>query len=239
MSERFYINCRLQPGPVVVEGSEAHHLGVVCRLRPGDPLCLFNGDGKEYPARVLEVQRRQVTVEIVSVASPQREVGVPLVVAAPLPKGDRAQFLIEKLTEIGVTSFVPLTSQRSVIEPRESRLEKLQRQVIEASKQCGRNVLMTIESLTSWATFCQRGELPGLKIFGHPGGASNGQLQADRARHTLVGFTLAVGPEGGFTDDEVELARAAGWLPMDLGPRILRIETAALVLATSAIMSLQ
>jgi len=237
MSERFYINCPLQPGPVVVEGSEAHHLGVVCRLRPGDPLCLFNGDGKEYPARVLEVQRRQVTVEIVAVASPQREIGFPVVVAAPLPKGDRAQFLIEKLTEIGITSFAPLTSQRSVIEPRESRLEKLQRQVIEASKQCGRNVLMTIELLTSWATFCQRGDLPGLKIFGHPGGAALGQLKADRT--SVTGFTLAVGPEGGLTVEEVELARAAGWLPMDLGPCILRIETAALVLATWAIMSLQ
>jgi 16S rRNA (uracil1498-N3)-methyltransferase len=239
MSERFYINCPLQRGPVVVEGPEAHHLGVVCRLRPGDPLCLFNGDGKEYPARVLEVQRRQVTVEIVAVDSPQREVGVPVVVAAPLPKGDRAQFLIEKLTEIGVTSFVPLTSQRSVIEPRESRLEKLQRQVIEASKQCGRNVLMSIESLTSWATFCQRGDLPGLKIFGHPGGTARSQVRADQSRHKSVGFTLAVGPEGGLTDEEAELARTAGWFPMDLGTRILRIETAALVLATWAIMSLQ
>jgi 16S rRNA (uracil1498-N3)-methyltransferase len=237
MSERFYINCPLQAGPVVVEGSEAHHLGVVCRLRPGDPLCLFNGDGNEYPARVLEVRRRQVTVEIVAVDSPQREIGVPVVVAAPLPRGDRAQYLIEKLTEIGVTSFVPLTSQRSVIEPRENRLEKLQRQVIEASKQCGRNVLMIIESWANWATFCQRGDLPRLMIFGHPGGVALRGLQLEEPDG--AGFTLAVGPEGGFTDEEAALARAAGWLSVDLGPRILRIETAALVLASWAIMSLQ
>jgi 16S rRNA (uracil1498-N3)-methyltransferase len=236
MSERFYINCPLQPGPVTVEGPEAHHLAVVCRLRPGDALCLFNGDGKEYPARVLEVQRRQVTIEVVAVASPQREIGFPLTVAAPLPRGDRAQYLIEKLTEIGATSFIPLTSRRSVIEPRESRLEKLQRQVIEASKQCGRNVLMKIDSLTSWENLCRRGDLPGLKVFGHPGGDisfSSKLLKPD------PGVTLAVGPEGGFTDEEADMARAAGWLPVNLGPRILRIETAALVLAVSAINSLQ
>ena len=248
MSERFYINCPLQPGPVVVEGSEAHHLGVVCRLRPGDPLCLFNGDGKEYPARVLEVQRRQVTVEVITASSPQREVGFPLVVAAPLPKGDRAHFLIEKLTEIGVTAFVPLTSKRSGIQPRENRLEKLQRQVIEASKQCGRNVLMSIESLTSWETLCRQDDLPGLKVFGHPGEellkragsvSDNTLVPSAPGSPANTGFTLAVGPEGGFMEEEVEMARATGWMPLHLGPRILRIETAALVMAAWAIMSLQ
>lgn len=240
MSERFYINCPLQPGPVIVEGPEAHHLGVVCRLRPGDPVCLFNGDGHEYPARVAEVQRRQVTVEIVAVDSPKRELGFPLVVAAPLPKGDRAQFFIEKLTEIGATSFIPLSSSRSVIEPRERRLEKLQRHVIEASKQCGRNTLMSIEPLTSWETFCRRGDLPGLKVLGHPGGEPLRRAGSVSDRSSpLAGCTLAVGPEGGFTNEEAELARASGWFLVDLGPRILRIETAALVLATWAIMSLQ
>ncbi len=254
MSERFYTNCPLQPGPVVLEGPEAHHLGVVCRLHPGDPLCLFNGDGHEYPARILDVQRRQVTVEVVGVVSVNREVGFPLVVAAPLPKGDRAQFLIEKLTEIGVTSFVPLTSRRSVIQPREARLEKFERQVIEASKQCGRNILMGIEPLASWETFCGRGDLPGLKVHAHPGGESlrpagivsnrspsvaNAPGSPVSERPALPGFTLAIGPEGGFTDEEANLARTAGWQLRDLGPRILRIETAALVLAAWAIMSLQ
>ena len=240
MSERFYINCPLQPGEVILHGPEAHHLGVVCRLRAGDPLCLFNGDGREYPARVLEVQRRQVTVEVTAVESPQREVGFPPVVAAPLPKGDRAHFLIEKLTEIGATAYVPLTSSRSVIQPRETRLEKLQRQVIEASKQCGRNTLMNVEPLTSWETFCRRGDLPGWKVLGHPGGECWRRVRSvNEGNSPFTGYTLAVGPEGGFTPEEIDMARAAGWLLMDLGPRILRVETAALVLAAWAIMSLQ
>src|SRR5262245_42151837 len=103
MSERFYINCPLQPGPVLLEGAEAHHLSAVCRLRPGDAVCLFNGDGREYPAHVVAVGKRQVSLQIDACQSPERELGFPLEVAAPLPKGDRGQFLVEKLTELGVT----------------------------------------------------------------------------------------------------------------------------------------
>ena len=123
MSERYYINCPLFPGRVELEGPEAHHLAGVSRVRVGDQVCLFNGDGHEYPARVIEAGRRHVLLDVLRVESPNRELGFHLEVAAPLPKGDRAQFLLEKLTELGVTHFVPLQTQRSVVHPRESKLE--------------------------------------------------------------------------------------------------------------------
>src|SRR5579872_6289798 len=144
MAERFYVNCDLQPGPILLQGAEAHHLATVCRLRPGDAVCLFNGDGRQYPARVAEVGRRAVALEVEAVEAPPRELPFRLEVAAPLPRGDRAQFLLEKLTELGVTDFVPLATARSVVHPREAKLEKLERHVIEASKQCGRNVLLRV-----------------------------------------------------------------------------------------------
>jgi 16S rRNA (uracil1498-N3)-methyltransferase len=227
MADRFYVNCPLAPGPALVEGPEAHHLATVCRLRPGDVVCLFNGDGCEYPAEVTAVERRAVTLEIRSVDKPARELGWRLEVAAPLPKGDRAQFLLEKLTELGVTAFVPLRTQRSVVHPRETRIDKLQRTVIEASKQCGRNVLMQVEPLTDWASYCGRANLPELRRVAHPGG----DPLLGPARQDTV---LAVGPEGGFTDDEIALARSHNWQVIDLGPRILRVETAALVMAAWA-----
>ena len=99
MAERFYVNCPLAPGSVVVQGPEARHLAVVCRVRAGDAVCLFNGDGHEYPARVTAVDRRQVALEVQGSATPRRELPFAIEVAAPLPKGDRAQFLLEKLTE--------------------------------------------------------------------------------------------------------------------------------------------
>src|SRR3954465_12347967 len=98
MSERFYTNCELAPGPVELDGAEAHHLAAVCRLRPGDEVCLFNGDGADYPAVVLQVAKKHVSLEVRERLSINRERRTPLEIAAPLPKGDRAQFLIEKLT---------------------------------------------------------------------------------------------------------------------------------------------
>jgi 16S rRNA (uracil1498-N3)-methyltransferase len=231
MADRFYVNCPLAPGPVTVEGPEAHHLATVCRLRPGNAVCLFNGDGQEYAAEVIAAAHRAVTLRVQSVASPGRELGFRLEVAAPLPKGDRAHFLLEKLTELGVTAFTPLRTARSIVHPREAKREKLQRHVIEASKQCGRNVLLRVEPLTEWADFCPRSDLPLRRILAHPAGTAQGPKPVLRAGQDLV---VTVGPEGGFTEEEVRQAKAAGWGVVDLGPRILRVETAAVALACLA-----
>jgi 16S rRNA (uracil1498-N3)-methyltransferase len=253
MAERFYVKRALGPGPLEITGDEAHHLAVVCRVRPGDIVVLFNGDGCDYPAAVVEVRKRSVAVEVQCVERPERELHFRLEVAAPLPKGDRAQFLIEKLTELGATAFTPLRTERSVVEPREAKLEKLQRHVIEACKQCGRNVLLDVRPLTDWNDFCRQPELPVQRILAHPGGpafpkrevltphppgwqeaATPSPLAGEGwgGGETLHDAVLAVGPEGGFTSAEVETAVASGWRVVGLGPRILRMETAALVLAT-------
>ena len=119
MADRYYLNSPLAPGPVRLTGSEAHHLAAVCRARPGDAVCLFNGDGSEYPAIVQAVGKREVALEVTSRETPARERTGRLVIAAPLPKSDRADFLIEKLTELGVAEFVPLSTARSVVQPRD------------------------------------------------------------------------------------------------------------------------
>ena len=226
MSERFHVNLPLTIGPFTLDGPEAHHLAAVCRLRLGDAVCLFNGDGCEYPARVSQVARRQVSLEIVGVEKPERELPFALEVAAPLPKGDRGQFLIEKLTELGVTSFVPLVCQRSNLHPRDCKRDKLERYVTEASKQCGRNVLMRVDELTKWDEYCVRGNPGELRLLAHPSEAANLASVSQRP------VRIAVGPEGGLTDEEVSLAIANGWQAVSLGLRILRVETAAIVMAT-------
>jgi 16S rRNA (uracil1498-N3)-methyltransferase len=230
MADRFYTNCALNPGPVTIDGPEAHHLAAVCRLRPGDAVCLFNGDGHEYPAEVSEIGKRSAVLVVQTIETPNRELPFSLEIAAPLPKGDRAQFLIEKLTELGVTAFTPLQTARSVVHPRETKLDKLERYVIEASKQCGRNVLMKIGPLTTWANFVHCQGLPERRIVAHPG-----EPAMLPGRGPSADGVAAVGPEGGFTDEEVELARAAGWAKAGLGPRILRMETAAMMMAILAV----
>ena len=225
MSERYYVNLPLALGPFVLDGPEAHHLATVCRLRPGNEVCLFNGDGREYPARITHAARREITLEILAIEEPSRELPFTLEVAAPLPKGDRSQFLVEKLTEMGATTFVPLTCARSNAHPRDSKRDKLERYVIEASKQCGRNVLMKIADLTIWESHVARGDAGELRVFAHPHQAT--PLSSLPQKPTRI----AVGPEGGFTAEEVESAKRHGWQPVSLGPRILRVETAAIVLA--------
>jgi 16S rRNA (uracil1498-N3)-methyltransferase len=232
MAERFYVNSPLGMGPVEIAGSEAHHLATVCRLRSGDAVCLFNGDGREYPAEVVSVARKQVLLRILAVREPVRELGFRVEAAVALPKGDRAQFLVEKLTELGVSAFTPLQTARGVVRPREAKLEKLHRYVIESSKQCGRNCLMAVAPLTALPDLLRRPDLPPHRVLAHPSDGGEAPLPQKGTQNRDMIF--AVGPEGGFTDEEVTLARTEGLQVRGLGPRILRIETAAIALATLA-----
>jgi 16S rRNA (uracil1498-N3)-methyltransferase len=234
MSERFYINWPLCPGPIEMTGPEARHLATVCRLRAGDELCLFNGDGHEYPARVVETAKKSVRLEVLGMATPTRELAFSLEIAAPLPKRDRDQFLVEKLTELGVTTYVPLLCRRAVVRPGDGKIGKLERYVIEASKQCGRNTLMRIGDPVEWATYIERGESTEKRLVAHPSTKTwRGQMASGSG-----GVRCAVGPEGGFTDEEIALATANGWQAVSLGPRILRIETAAIFMAAIALTTL-
>ena len=222
MSDRFFFNGPLGPDNVTLTASEAHHLAAVRRFAVGDVVILFNGDGHEYPARVVGLAKKQVTLQVIGVESPDRELGFPLHIAAALPKGDRGDFLIEKLTELGVTDFTPLITERGVVKATDAKADKLRRAVIEASKQSGRNVLMRVHGPVEWLAWC--GVQSGARFIAHPGEAS-----AIGAAKSLAGGALvAIGPEGGFTDAEVKVGRTAGWEMLSLGPRVLRIETAAL-----------
>jgi 16S rRNA (uracil1498-N3)-methyltransferase len=228
MSDRFYTSSSLALGPALIQGPEAHHLNTVRRLGIGDLVTLFNGDGREYLGRIESTNRKAVAVSILEVLSPNRELPFRLELAAPLPKGDRADFLIEKLTELGVTDYYPLRTQRSVVHPRETKLDRLQRAVIEASKQCGRNVLMQIHDLVNWSEFCADAQRPAQRLVAHPG---HNEIEiASRSEERAV----AIGPEGGFTDEEMAIANQAHWRMFGLGPRILRVETAAIAAAVLA-----
>ena len=225
MADRFHIDSEIAPGHLVLGGPEAHHLSV-SRVRVGDAIRLFNGDGREYPAVVVGVGKRDATLEVGAALEIGREAGHRVVAACALPKGDRAQFLVEKLTELGVAELILIRTKRTVVQPGEAKVEKLQRYVIEASKQCGRNVLMRVTGPRGWADVLSDAGLPAARYVAHVG-------EAGAAGQGECAF--AVGPEGGFTDEEVAEARAAGWHAVGLGPRVLRVETAALALAARAV----
>jgi 16S rRNA (uracil1498-N3)-methyltransferase len=227
MSERFFSEQTIAGPRVTLTGDEARHLATVMRAAPGDEVTLFDGSGAEFAARVVRIGKRDAELEIVARQEISRELPLELTLAVALPKGERQKWLVEKLTELGVTRLVPLVTERGVAEPTPSAIERLRRGVIEASKQCGRNRLMDIGQPARAADFFAAGsQFLGRFVCG-PSGVP---LVPNRSAALVA---AAIGPEGGFTPGELAAARQAGWQVVSLGPRILRVETAAIALAAA------
>jgi 16S rRNA (uracil1498-N3)-methyltransferase len=233
--DRYFSESVIKGDSAALSGVEAQHLIRVMRARTGTQLLLFDGHGSEYLAEVERVGRSEVALSILERRDVDRELPIDISLAVSLPKGDRQKWLVEKAVELGVRRIVPLMTSRSVAQPVQQAVARLQRAVIEASKQCGRNRLMQIGQPQEWPEFVSATEDVPTRLLAHPEGkAHDGSkrscpvLPSDEAIADPV--LLAVGPEGGFTAEEVALATAAGWRPVDLGPRILRVETAAIFL---------
>lgn len=200
------------------------------RLKAGAEVTLFDGRGDEFLARVESHTRRDVQLAVLERVEANREAALQLTIAAPLPKGDRQRWLVEKLTELGAAAYQPITTERSTAVPAEKALEKLRRYIIEASKQCRRNCLMAVESPRSLSELIEQTE--GTRLIAHPERKAWPGVVPDGKS-----LTIAIGPEGGFSDAEVDQAEATGWQGVSLGQRILRVETAALALTTLALHS--
>ena len=248
MSERFFAAEPITSDRATLDGPEAHHLLHVMRATVGQEVTVFDGSGAEFVAEVTACGRASVDLKVLERIEVDRELSFSLTVGVSLPKGDRQKWLVEKLTELGATELVPLATERGVAQPTDNALDRLQRSVIEAAKQCGRNRLMHIAKPQAWGAWvgnkCIPNELPVAgdlrspdmylrRLVAHPAGRPLVELDLAVPQPTI----LAVGPEGGLTDDEIVAAEAAGWQIVDLGPRILRVETAAVALA--AVVALQ
>jgi 16S rRNA (uracil1498-N3)-methyltransferase len=223
MADRYYAPDLLdQPGEFLLTGPEAHHLATVCRAKVGEEIVLFNGAGRSARGTIVDLAKRQVLVAIVAVEVAPLPVDRTLGVA--FPKGDRSLMLIEKCVELGIARVVPLLCERSVLVPGEGKLDRLARTVIEACKQCGRDHLMKIEPPTELRRFLSEGPGWQLDPVGRPVAIS-----VDR-----VPSRVAIGPEGGWTEQEREEARALGWDRVRIAGHVLRVETAAMALAACA-----
>ncbi|QDU95323.1 16S rRNA (uracil(1498)-N(3))-methyltransferase [Lignipirellula cremea] len=229
MSQRFFSETPVA-GPAIELGPlEAQHLTRVMRAKVGDPLIVFDNSGAEFAAEVASIRRSAVEVRILERREIDRESPCRITIAAALPKGDRQKTMVEKLVELGVSTLVPLETTRQVARLSDNVLDRLRRTVIEASKQCGRNRLMEITEGATLPDWVQAADPQAARWLAHPGGQPLYSLAT--AASPAAGVCCAIGPEGGFTDEEVALAEAAGWRWISLGPRILRVETAAMALA--------
>jgi 16S rRNA (uracil1498-N3)-methyltransferase len=234
VAERFYCPSLPRDGRIRLEGDEARHLSRVCRLGPGDVVEVFDGKGFAMGAGVRFVGKNTVELEVLGDPLPDRVPCCRLTLATAVPKGERFDWLVEKATEIGVERLVPMVTERSVVDPRASKLERLRRLIVEASKQCGRNRLMELSPPVPWSVWALAAGPDSVRLLAQPGGSSPSCWPRIRQGDPV---TLAVGPEGGFSTAEVETARQAGWHPISLGATLLRIETAGLA-GCAAILAL-
>jgi 16S rRNA (uracil1498-N3)-methyltransferase len=248
MSHRFFVEAPITGDSATLIDSEAHHLSHVMRLAVGNCATLFDGSGAEFNARVAKITRTEVVLDILAKHEIDRESASRVTLGVALPKGDRQRWLIEKAVELGVTQLVPLKTTRGVAQPNSKAILRLERAVIGASKQSGRNRLMEIaEPIDADAYFTTVPD-DATAWIAHPYPSEDGSLHSNIQSNQQHGepnaspilqptpeYRLAVGPEGGWTDKEVTDAQSYGWKVVGLGPRILRIETAALVLAMMAV----
>lgn len=237
---RFFVTPDAVKGNVVtITGDDVHHITRVLRLGRGDLISVLDGTGAEYEVAIAEVREGAVFGEIMRVAARASEPGAEITVVQGLPKGDKMDLVVQKCTEIGVRAIIPAVTARSVVrlddDGRARRKAARWRRIAEeAAKQSGRGVIPEVRDIVSLREALET-TVPAVDLAVIPWELENGTglRQALESRPDARRFAVFIGPEGGFDLSEVEVARSAGAVPVSLGPRILRTETAALVVAAA------
>jgi 16S rRNA (uracil1498-N3)-methyltransferase len=236
---RLYVDTPLSEGSrVKLPQSAAHHAARVLRLKDGDTVVLFDGLGGEYEAHLVIAGRDQVSAETGERRDPERESPLRVTLLQAISSSDKMDFTIQKAVELGVAAIQPVFSAKSLVrlsgEREEKKLAHWRRIVIAACEQCGRNRLPEVrEAMTIEACSRTPGEAA-LRLLLSPEGKAGLKDILPKIGQTIA---LAAGPEAGFSDEEEQVLQRAGFVPVRLGPRILRTGTAALA-ALSALNAL-
>jgi 16S rRNA (uracil1498-N3)-methyltransferase len=231
---RFYAAHDSINGPTVnLSRDETHHLARVLRLRPGDEVFAFDGRGREYRCAFQAVIDNRARLEVIETLANRVESPVHLTLAQALAKGEKFDLVIQKATELGAGCIIPLVTGHTDVklsdEKSEKRIERWRRISLEALKQCGRRRLVEIKTPLALGDFLESNTPAGtLFVFSERGGVTiTAALLSEAIDKKNV--TAVIGPEGGWSDDELALLNGRGAISITLGPRILRTETAAIV----------
>ncbi|GAW84965.1 16S rRNA (uracil1498-N3)-methyltransferase [Bathymodiolus platifrons methanotrophic gill symbiont] len=209
----------------------AHYLRAVLRLKKGQLITLFNGEGGEFQGQTVEVSRKRVLIELQSFVSRSVESALQVNLGLGISRGDRMDFSVQKSVELGIHQIAPLQTERCVVqlkaEKGQNKVRHWQKIAQHAAEQSGRTYRPKVEDVDSLEVWVNHQD--GLKVFLDPFATQTLQeLQPEANKVTLL-----AGPEGGFSEQEREIAKQAGFISVQLGPRILRTETAALAALTA------
>jgi 16S rRNA (uracil1498-N3)-methyltransferase len=237
---RFFLDKHsvLSENPAIT-GSDVKHIRSVLRLKPGDTIALFDGEGTEYECAIMTSSPRHIGLSVLNSTRIVRESPVHITIAQALLKGPKMDWIIQKLTELGVSAFIPFPAKRSIpqldADRSESRGHRWTKIACEALKQCGRSVAPDIGAIRSFDDMIRSEAQYDLKIMLCPAlfpNISRGSLKESLDETPDAQRIVAViGPEGGFTRKEIDAAAKRGYVPVSAGIRILRSETAAITSA--------
>lgn len=222
------LDARLSPQapPLPLPQPESRHALKVLRLPQGEEIEVFDGCGLVAKATLHVTSVKQAHIKVLSLtAVPQPQ--PHLAIASAMPKGSRVDWMVEQLSQLGVDLLIPLKTRYSVVDPRQSKLDRLRHAAIESAKQCRRAWIMNVDAPRSLSQFLARSnslsKSATLRLIADPEGAPLPALEA----RSLTDIEVLIGPEGGWEDSERALAIAQGFKPWRLSPNVLRIETAA------------
>ncbi len=236
---RFFVaGSNLAGGVALISGADAEHIKVL-RMKIGERLIVCDGAGKEFDCRLTKLGDGVAEAEIESERSSPAEPSLRCVVLAAFPKGDKAEYIVQKCTEGGASEIIFFPAYRCVAKPEgkslERKIERWQRIAEEAAKQAGRGIIPTVRAAEDYGEMLEIGLKQELKLFLYETGERTPILSAVAAAPEAKSCALVTGPEGGFENHEVELARRLGFAICSMGPRILRCETAPLVALTAVL----
>lgn len=219
---------------VALDKTQAQHVATVLRMRENEHLRLFDGDNREFEAKIVSVRKNQVSLELLEVFDISLESPKNIHLAQGISKGDKMEFVVQKAVELGVKSIQPVITCFCAFKLDEERKEKKLKQwqaiAIAACEQSGRNVVPVVHPIVSLTTYV-RNKVPMLDWVLEPQAEKSWRDYAEemKASHDMG---LLIGPEGGLHSDEIGLLLDHGFRPLSLGPRVLRTETAALAAIT-------
>jgi 16S rRNA (uracil1498-N3)-methyltransferase len=231
---RFYVPYpRIENELLRIEGDEVKHIKKVLRLKAGDEMIVFDGSGKEYEGKIIEVGPSSVEIRIQNSFISKKESHLEITLAQSLLKGEKMDYLIQKATELGVKEIIPFFSSRSI--PRFEKTVSLMRRrrwekiAVGASKQSGRGVVPKIEPVQDYSEMIKNipPDFIRLVLWEKEGEKLKEILEGSKEKRKIF---FIVGPEGGLSQEEVGLAKQNDFIPVTLGKRILRSETASLCL---------
>ena len=232
--KRYFIQQDLSKGlTALIGGAQYNHLVNVIRQKKGDKIILLNGDGYDYTAEIIEISKQNATVLILDKQENLRKTKINLTVFCGLLKGDTSENQAVKLSELGIYEFVPFISENCVIKKDSKKAERLNRVASESSKQCKRAIPIKVSDIKSYSEILNNLKNYQIKIIAYEQEKNNTLKQALKGIEICKNAALIIGPEGGFSKAEVDMAINAGCNVVTLGKTILKADTAAISAAAA------